>query len=152
MRAAAARAPRNPSKHTVISTISSYDFNKTYENIRLSHPRIMKICQPAQAESFKNHWFFNIPVQRGFAGNFRAHLELLRPRSQSHHPCQIIPCGPHARVRRASMSKSLKNNLFLKGSASAREQKFQNCSMRTRCVFMRFIEVRCWNCCKTQNF
>ena len=78
MRAAAARAPRNPSKHIVISTISSYDFNKTYENVRLSHPKNLKIHPRALAESFKNQWFFNIPVHRGFAGDFRAHLELLR--------------------------------------------------------------------------
>ena len=35
MRAAAARAYRNPSKHSVISTISRCDVNKTYENVRL---------------------------------------------------------------------------------------------------------------------
>ena len=106
MRAVAARACRNPYETIGFSRISSYDFNKTYENIRLSHPKIMKICQRAQAESFKNHWFFNIPVQRGFAGNFRAHLELLRSRSQGHHPCQIIPCGPHARVVASSSASS----------------------------------------------
>ena len=106
MRAVAARACRNPYETIGFSRISSYDFNKTYENIRLSHPKIMKICQRAQAESFKNHWFFNIPVQRGFAGNLRAHLELLRSRSQGHHPCQIIPCGAHARVVASSSTSS----------------------------------------------
>ena len=41
--AAAARACRNPSKHTVISTISRCDVNKTYENVWLSHLKNLKI-------------------------------------------------------------------------------------------------------------
>ena len=74
-----------------------------------------KIGPRAQAESFKNQWFFNIPVKWGFAGNFCAHLELLQQRlraCQGHNPCQIIPCGAHARGRRARMSKSSRNHVF----------------------------------------
>ena len=91
--AAAARACRNPSKHTVISTISRCDVNKTYENTPLSHPTILKICPRAHAESFQNQWFFNIPIKRGFEGNFCAHLELLQQRlraCEGHHPLQKI--------------------------------------------------------------
>ena len=69
MRAVAARACRNPYETIGFSRISSYDFNKTYENIRLSHPKIMKICQRAQAESFKNHGFFQHSCQMGLRGH-----------------------------------------------------------------------------------
>ena len=68
--AAAARACRNPSKHSVISTISRCDVKKTYENTSLSHPKMLKICPRVHAESFQNQWFFDIPIQRGFEGNF----------------------------------------------------------------------------------
>ena len=104
MRAAAARTCRNPSKHIVISTISRCDVKKTYENTPLSHPNILKICPRAHAESFQNQWFFNIPIKRGFEGNFCAHLELLQQRlraCEGHHPLQKMTRGPHARGRRA---------------------------------------------------
>ena len=78
MRAAAARASRNPSKPIGFSTISSYDINETCENTTLSHRTNLRICPRALAESFKTQWFFNVPVNRGFASNFRAHLECLR--------------------------------------------------------------------------
>ena len=39
MRAAAARARRNPSKPNGFSTIASYEFNNTYENIQLFTPK-----------------------------------------------------------------------------------------------------------------
>ena len=89
--AAAARACRNPSKHSVISTISRCDVKKTYENTPLSHPKMLKICPRAHAESFQNQWFFDIPIRRGFEGNFCAHLELLQQRlraCEGHHPLQ----------------------------------------------------------------
>ena len=70
MRAAAARACRNPSKPIGFSTFSTSHVNKTYENTTLSHRKILKFCSRALAGSFKNQWFFNIYVTRGFAGNF----------------------------------------------------------------------------------
>ena len=70
MRAAAARACRTPSKPIGFSTFSTSHVNKTYEHTTLSHRKILKICSRALAGSFKNQWFFNIYVTRGFAGNF----------------------------------------------------------------------------------
>ena len=70
MRAAAARACRNPSKPIGFSTFSTSHVNKTYENTTLSHRKILKFCSRALAGSFKNQWFFNIYVTRRFAGNF----------------------------------------------------------------------------------
>ena len=66
-------------------------------------------------KSLKNQWFFNIPVKGAFAGNFRARGELLQRHSrarQGHNPCQIIPCGPHARGRRARCRNPYKNHWF----------------------------------------
>ena len=113
MRAAAARAPRNPSKHIVISTLSRCDVKKTYENTPLSHPKMLKICPRAHAESFQNQWFFDIPIQRGFEGNFCAHLELLQQRlraCEGHHPLQKMTPSAHRRGRRARMSKSFQTH------------------------------------------
>ena len=107
--AAAARACRNPSKHTVISTISRCDVKKTYENTPRSHKKILKICPRAHAESFQNQLFFNNPIKGGFEGNFCAHLELLQQRlraCEGHHPLQKMTRGAHARGRRARTSKS----------------------------------------------
>ena len=107
--AAAARACRNPSKHSVISTISRCDVKKTYENTPLSHPKMLKICPRAHAESFQNQWFFDIPIQRGFEGNFCAHLELLQQRlraCEGHHPLQKMTQSAHRRGRRARMCVS----------------------------------------------
>ena len=53
MRAAAARACRNPAKHNVISIISRCDVPKTYANARLSHPKNIKIHPRALHESLK---------------------------------------------------------------------------------------------------
>jgi hypothetical protein len=111
--AAAARACRNPSKHSVISTISRCDVKKTYENTPLSHPKMLKICPRAHAESFQNQWFFDIPIQRGFEGNFCAHLELLQQRlraCEGHHPLQKMTQSAHRRGRRARMSKSFQTH------------------------------------------
>ena len=81
----------------------------------------------------KTNCFFNIPVKSGFAGNFRAHLELLQQRlraCQGHNPLQQIPCGAHARGRRASTSKSFQADLF-----------FINCKLRLQKRLMKTYDL-----------
>ena len=79
--------------------------------------------------NLKNQWFFNIPVKGAFAGNFRARVELLQRHSracQGRHPCQIIPCGPHARGRRARCRNPKKNNSFSIISTSEFNKTYEN--------------------------
>ena len=74
---------------------------------------MLKICPRAHAESFQNQLFFDIPIQRGFEGNFCAHLELLqqRPRAcEGHHPLQKMTPSAHRRGRCARMSKSFQTH------------------------------------------
>ena len=111
MRAAAARACRNPSKPIGFSTFSTSHVNKTYENTTLSHRKILKFCSRALAGSFKNQWFFNIYVTRGFAGNFsrarRTHSTTAARVPEAQSLSNNTMRGTCARPRASSSSSSL---------------------------------------------
>ena len=119
MRRTCARPPRahaeilpNPLVFQHFQHRMSIKHMKTYDFLI---QKVSKICPRALAESLKNQWFLNIPVKVAFTGHFRAHVELTQqlPRAcPRRHPCQIIPCGAHARGRRARMSKSLQTHWF----------------------------------------
>ena len=115
-------SPRPPRAHVEILP-KPLVFQHFQPRISIKHMKIYdfliqkssKICPRALAESLKNQWFLNIPVKVAFTGHFRAHVELPQhlPRScPRRHPCQIIPCGAHARGRRARMSKSFQTHWF----------------------------------------
>ena len=133
MRAAAARACRNPSKPIGFSTFSTSHVNKTYENTTLSHRQILKICSRALAGSFKNQWFFNIYVTRGFAGNFS--------RARRTHSTTA------ARVPEA---QSLSNNT-MRGTC-ARPPRVQVEILPNPLVFQQFQATTLMKPMKTQHF
>ena len=130
MRAAAARDAEILKKTIGFSTISTSDFNKTYENTIFSHRRTSENFARAHVLKLsKNQWFFNIPLRGAFAGNFCARFELLQRHSrarQGHSPCPIIQCGAHARGRRASNAKSLKLICFSTLSTSDFTGTYEN--------------------------
>ena len=119
MRRTCARPPRahaeilpNPLVFQHFQHRMSIKHMKTYDFLI---QKVSKICPRALAESLKNQWFFNIPVKVAFTGNFRVHVDPTQhlPRScPRRHPCQIIPCGAHARGRRARVSKSFQTHWF----------------------------------------
>ena len=115
-------SPRPPRAHVEILP-NPLVFQQFHHRMSIKHMKTYdflikkssKICPRALAESLKNQWFFNIPVKVAFTGHFRVHVEPTQhlPRScPRRHPCQIIPCGAHARGRRARMSKSFQNHWF----------------------------------------
>ena len=66
--AAAARACRNPSKTIGFSSFSASYVNKTYENIRLSHPKIFKNLPARSCGIFKKPMVFQHSCQSGLRG------------------------------------------------------------------------------------
>ena len=72
------------------------------------------------------------------ARGIRARLSKSFNNSRASHrmdPCQIISCGPHARVRRARMSKSIKNHSFVTISKSIFTNTYKNMKMLSPHMF-----------------
>ena len=72
MRAVAARTCRIPSKPIGFSTFSTSHVNKTYENIRLSHPKSFKNLPARSCRIFEKPLVFDHSCQSGLHGQLLA--------------------------------------------------------------------------------
>ena len=88
MRAAAAHTCRNPSKPIGFSTFSTSHVNKTYENIRLSHPKSFKNLPARSCRIFKKPMVFEHSCQSGLHG------PLSRARRTNSTSSALLPEAP----------------------------------------------------------